>query len=60
MSKLLTIMGDSFLSANTLKIWTTMMKKYPMTTKCVNGGALPATTPQLGAYAKQIFMRASN
>ena len=60
MSEFLTIMGDSFSSATMLKIWTMMMKKYPMTTKCVNGVALPPTAPQLGAYAKHMFMRASS
>ena len=48
------------MSAAALKIWTMMMKKYPMTTKCVNGVALPPTDMQLGAYAKQIFTMASS
>ena len=45
-----------FLSTNIVKICTVVPKKYPMMTKWVKGCALPATTPQSGAYAKQRHM----
>ena len=56
----LTIIGDSFSSNTLLRICTHMMKKYPMMTKWINGGALPNTGSHLGAYAIHMLTMAIN
>ena len=54
------MIGDSFSSITLLRICTHMMKKYPMMTKWINGGALPNTGSHLGAYAMHMLTMAIN
>ena len=62
----LTIAGTSFLSTNMLKIWTVMMKKYPMMTKWLKlspwglASAIPDGPAHEGANVKHTMTKASN